>query len=1663
MRLAPRVPGRRLSLGSKGVKMAARWGAGEETLTIGGMELFTASGPLQCNDLDEDESCHDLTDLGILGTLQGYIDNSIISIIDDSGTQTENKGHFDEGNELSLLTALTEILDNADDENMSPFDSIPDTELLVSPKDRDGCSRFLSLSRTPPDREITSMDDQHWVNYAKVDILCPGSNWDLFPETITSTPMRRTRHKSVRAYLPRRARAGHILQRSDGEEEDQSQFSSLLPADNDSSLDPDDEIVDYDNDRLMKHGAPCIINTANVPLSDLVKYMHPYCLPAITLCLDPEDENILDEDQIFLEIVSDHGESIKVPIMVEDPGEAIDVQSSEDDVFVLNTLAGVDRQPKYLLALESSSSEQCVPEVDVNYEKNGELMEEKELLKQSIEDDEIMESKPVEDKIMEVMPVEDKIMEALPVEDKIMEVLPVEDKIMEVLPVDDKIMEALPVEDKIMEALPVDKIMEALPLEDKIMEALPLEDKIMEALPLEDKIMEALPVEDKIMEVLPVEDKIMEALPVEDKIMEVLPVEDKIMEAVPLEDKIMEAVPEVEKMSTESLNAEGTVDILDNEAPADADASNLNRKPKNEDLIVPDKEKVSKGKKSIKDKHLKSSKSKAKSKNKGAGEVKPPEVQEIVSPPNTTQSAASRSSNPSLQESDFLTKTLDQVVESQFDLRSSKMPRNKARSRPSIDIPEKKVNLENNKKAEKPTSVETEQPKSNMEAGVDHVLETNDKAGELCSQSDVVQEHVPNDKSEAHCDVSAAADANSEDTSSMEPNETAVKELKPKSLSLTEYRKRLQTRKPNPDREPESSSCSKWPSLPEPPTELAELPCLLVPSKTDKPTLQEKPSLTGPESCCAQVAPATSSMLPPIVPVAPVATWEGFPQKITEEPSFPIMDTTLPPMMPAQPNLPPPFYPPVWSGVPSQQPYYPGVPPLSVPQFPNTLPPMMPMQPPPSMMSWPPFPPPPIGMGPVHPNTWASGFPPPYWSTPPVPQGMPEAPVPFNTGGQLGVAHQMISQNAAVPPRECSPQKQQMSAKDCKSGTKDRKTAEAPGGNKSGVAIKNATMLSKPGLQVCSEVKKSESPLAQVKPSVPADPKAASVSIPDLKSTNDVVIKIMEILKKAQKCGFQIKPPLPSSAQKTEKPAEAHKPAEVTVLKSAEKASGGAQGRPTPVIVQPSALTAEQPKLEAPAKEAKTLPSSTVGEKPVQASALHPIEALCTPSVALNPNLPVSNQKEQAEGLDCESGIEACDLTSLLEEFEKSAAKDEERLPPSPDKMAVGNSGSEQPMGKKPPAEKHLAPELVNTAGLTPPATPPHQLWKSVSQPLNGTPVPVTAQEKPCASVLKTAKLIEPKPLPQSKLRSRTLPPAPSVVLPAVHVGSGDHDYCILSATQQQKVLETVESGADATQREEGSRWNVKHHQNIVIKPIVQFSKRPQNTPCPKQSAPNVPPVNVKSANGGPAHPVVPPPCVNIQKDSNEPLDHRTNVLSESAVKSPPGSVLLSPDSSPCRSEIGETRTDARSEKPSVSRRSLRCYRKFRNSPSPQKSKRRGRSSGSRSASSSSSSSSSSSRSRSRSPPMKRRRNSLYSDNYGFVTYRYTSEAFAAIENGHKLQLPDEMPFDLCFGGRRQFCKSNYADLDSNRGEFDDSPVRSKFEGVDFDTLLREAQKKQRR
>ncbi|KAG8453553.1 hypothetical protein GDO86_000256 [Hymenochirus boettgeri] len=84
-------------------------------------------------------------------------------------------------------------------------------------------------------------------------------------------------------------------------------------------------------------------------------------------------------------------------------------------------------------------------------------------------------------------------------------------------------------------------------------------------------------------------------------------------------------------------------------------------------------------------------------------------------------------------------------------------------------------------------------------------------------------------------------------------------------------------------------------------------------------------------------------------------------------------------------------------------------------------------------------------------------------------------------------------------------------------------------------------------------------------------------------------------------------------------------------------------------------------------------------------------------------------------------------------------------------------------------------------------------------------------------------------------------------------------------------------------------------------------------------------------------------------------------------------------------------------------------------------------------------------------------------DCYGFITYRYTCDAFAALENGYTLRRSSEPNFELCFWEKKQTCKSNYADLDSNSDDFDPASTKSKYDSMDFDSLLMEAQRSLRR
>lgn len=67
----------------------------------------------------------------------------------------------------------------------------------------------------------------------------------------------------------------------------------------------------------------------------------------------------------------------------------------------------------------------------------------------------------------------------------------------------------------------------------------------------------------------------------------------------------------------------------------------------------------------------------------------------------------------------------------------------------------------------------------------------------------------------------------------------------------------------------------------------------------------------------------------------------------------------------------------------------------------------------------------------------------------------------------------------------------------------------------------------------------------------------------------------------------------------------------------------------------------------------------------------------------------------------------------------------------------------------------------------------------------------------------------------------------------------------------------------------------------------------------------------------------------------------------------------------------------------------------------------------------------------------------LTRDNFGFITYHYTCDAFAALENGHTLRRSNEPQFELCFGGQKQFCKSHYTDLGKCSFVLSISPLQS--------------------
>ncbi|XP_016401027.1 peroxisome proliferator-activated receptor gamma coactivator-related protein 1-like isoform X1 [Sinocyclocheilus rhinocerous] len=513
---------------------------------------------------------------------------------------------------------------------------------------------------------------------------------------------------------------------------------------------------------------------------------------------------------------------------------------------------------------------------------------------------------------------------------------------------------------------------------------------------------------------------------------------------------------------------------------------------------------------------------------------------------------------------------------------------------------------------------------------------------------------------------------------------------------------------------------------------------------------------------------------------------------------------------------------------------------------------------------------------------------------------------------------------------------------------------------------------------------------------------------------------------------------------------------------------------------------------------------------------------------------------ELIESFTSEIGIEAADLTSLLEQFEESQSKEEQSVPEVCGRAAaVGNSSFEfsyeQHVETK-VVEKTRNHDLGSTAGLTPPATPPHQMWKPIA------PVSLLGKTEK-SEVLKPtpnkAIQIEARPLPSNKLRSK---PQTPTITGQTQPFSLDHDYCL--------------PPKEPCQNEVGSRWNVKQQPSIVIKTVeLPPNKLAQNTKA--TSTPSV--TEGTQRNLSLSQPSADRSCtlnsstlVTPDASPNRP-DSESSVLDEAKCNQQKSVNYSEHSFRQYQQDRGRSKRRYRAQSSSSLESSSESSSRSRSQP-----RKRYRSRHSSCRSSSSSQSRSRSSSRSFSPPQRRRysysssRSGFWSrsrsrsrsrssdslghrrwkshrspnqragywhsqncnedakrckeraieerrvvyvgrirgsmtrkelkerfsffgeieectvhfrengDNYGFVTYYNKKDAFDAIENGSKLREQNELPFDLCFGGRRQFCKTSYADLDSNR-EYNPRPTKGKFDALDFDTLLKQAQRNLKR
>jgi len=75
-------------------------------------------------------------------------------------------------------------------------------------------------------------------------------------------------------------------------------------------------------------------------------------------------------------------------------------------------------------------------------------------------------------------------------------------------------------------------------------------------------------------------------------------------------------------------------------------------------------------------------------------------------------------------------------------------------------------------------------------------------------------------------------------------------------------------------------------------------------------------------------------------------------------------------------------------------------------------------------------------------------------------------------------------------------------------------------------------------------------------------------------------------------------------------------------------------------------------------------------------------------------------------------------------------------------------------------------------------------------------------------------------------------------------------------------------------------------------------------------------------------------------------------------------------------------------------------------------------------------------------------------DDYAIVTFLYKCDNATAIEQGNNDVTPE---YTLCYGGRRQFCKVKYEDLDNVDSQDEQQNKEGSGGEDDFDALLKKA------